>query len=311
MIKERVQEHRLRLVIAGVVIAGIVLLLRFTGLPGTQLLRGAAGIKTTVAEVSVQDTSDLLALTAEGQASVAVRENTPSFSEEELTTDAFRQLSPLDGKGRPGPALLCAGKETFCKEKRTRLKTKPVGWHSVRYPSLGNEHLYERCHLLMYELSNLLDDKQNLMTGTRFLNKEGMQPYEKQIVEYIKRTDHHVMYRVTPVYSGEELLARGVLLEAKSVEDQGEGLSFCVYCFNVQDGIEIDYGTGESREAAVQTAPATPEVTVEYIGNKNTKKFHVAECASVRQMKDHNKVTGQTRESLIQSGYAPCANCRP
>ena len=191
---------------------------------------------------------------------------------------------------------------------------KPTGWHSIRYDGIvdGN-YLYNRCHLLMWKASSILDDNRNLITGTRYLNIEGMLPYEEELVDLIESTGFHVMYRVTPFFEGDNLVASGVLMEAKSVEDFGKGLQFCVYAYNVQPGIGIDYATGDSwlvkdPEPEPQVNPAAKE----YVVNKNTKKFHYPDCSSVGDMKPQNKkVVTETREELINQGYEPCGKCRP
>ena len=125
---------------------------------------------------------------------------------------------------------------------------KPSGWQTVKYDFVDGKYLYNRCHLLGYQLTGENANEQNLITGTRYLNVDGMLPFENMVADYVKETDNHVMYRVTPVFDGAELVARGVLMEAYSVEDGGDGVEFCVYCYNVQPGVKIDYATGDSEE---------------------------------------------------------------
>lgn len=184
-----------------------------------------------------------------GEAYVEVNGNVPFFTEEEQTTDAFETYSELDAYGRCGVAYANVCREIMPTEPRGSIgSVKPTGWHTVRYNGVveGN-YLYNRCHLIGYQLAGENANPQNLITGTRYLNTEGMLPFENAVNDYVDETGGHVLYRVTPVFEGDDLVASGVLMEAYSVEDGGAGLSFCVYCYNVQPGVEIDYDTGESR----------------------------------------------------------------
>lgn len=186
----------------------------------------------------------------DGSTSVVVlNNNVPEFSEEELTTDVYVSLSPLDELGRCGAAIGCFGPETIAKEERGSIgHIRPSGWHTIKYPEVISDlYLYNRCHLLMYKVSGILDDERNLITGTRYLNVESMLPLETKILDYIYETNNHVVYRVTPVFKGDNLVASGVKMEAYSVEDQGKGVCFNAYCYNVQPGIVINYATGESK----------------------------------------------------------------
>lgn len=179
---------------------------------------------------------------------VEINGNVPYFNAYDYTTETYYELSELDELGRCGTAEGCFGRETIAEGERGSIgHIKPSGWHTVKYAGIvdGN-YLYNRCHLLMWKLSGILDDERNLITGTRYMNVEGMLPFEEELVNYVQSTGNHVLYRVTPDFQGDELVARGVYMEAVSVEDIGEGISFNVYCFNVQPGITIDYLTGES-----------------------------------------------------------------
>lgn len=178
---------------------------------------------------------------------VTVNQNVPYFTPEEMTTEAFEQYSDQDILGRCGTAYACIGTELMPDEERGTIgSVKPSGWHTVKYDCVDGKYLYNRCHLIGYQLSGENANEKNLITGTRYLNTEGMLPFENEVAEYVKESGNHVMYRVTPIYEESNLLADGVLMEAWSVEDQGEGISFCVYVYNVQPGIGIDYATGES-----------------------------------------------------------------
>lgn len=186
-----------------------------------------------------------------GTAYVEINGNVPYFTGEDMTTDAYETYSPLDALGRCGVAVSCIGEELMPTEDRGSIgQVKPSGWHTVKYDFVDGKYLYNRCHLIGYQLTGENANRENLITGTRYLNVEGMLPFENMVADYIKETGNHVMYRVTPIFEGDELVARGVLMEAKSVEDNGAGILFCVYVYNNQPGVEIDYLTGESKLAS-------------------------------------------------------------
>lgn len=188
----------------------------------------------------------------QGAAWVEVNDNSPYFTpEEQADARAFERYAPLDALGRCGPAYACVGEELMPTEPRGAIGAiRPTGWHTVRYDDLvEGKYLYNRCHLLGYQLTGENDNPENLITGTRFLNIRGMQPFENQVASYIRRTGNHVLCRVTPVFRGDDLLAAGVLMEGLSVEDQGAGVRFCVFAYNVQPGVWIDYATGQSARA--------------------------------------------------------------
>ncbi len=189
---------------------------------------------------------------------VEVNDNNPYFEDEELTTDAFEIYSNLDDLGRCGTAYANICQEIMPTEKRGEIgQIKPSGWHTVKYPEqITEKYLYNRCHLIAYQLAGENANEKNLITGTRYMNATGMVPFENEVADYVKETDHHVLYRVTPVFEGENLVASGVLIEAESVEDQGTGVKFCVFCYNVQPGIGIDYATGDSWVADTEVAQA-------------------------------------------------------
>ena len=271
----------------------------------------------------------------------------PYFTSDNLTTEAFENYSELDALGRCGVAYANVCLETMPTEKRGSIsEVKPTGWHSVKYDNVDGKSLYNRCHLIGYQLTAENANQQNLITGTRYLNVDGMLPFENMVADYVKETDNHVLYRVTPIFTGDNLVADGVLMEGYSVEDEGDGICFCVYAYNVQPGITIDYATGDSwlssekgnsdsssggnsavsqsaadksgtQQAAVQTesvkeTSAPVSTGTEYILNTNTKKFHYPSCSSVKQMKASNKkeYTG-SRDNLIAQGYDPCKKCNP
>ena len=243
--------------------------------------------------------------------------NEPQFTDSDKARGGFEEYSPLDSLGRCGVAFALIGTETMPTEERGSIgSVKPSGWHTVRYNGVvdGN-YLYNRCHLIGYQLAGENANPKNLITGTRYLNVEGMLPFEDEVASYVDRTGNHVLYRVTPVFDGSNLVANGVQMEAWSVEDGGKGVSFNVFCYNVQPGISIDYATGDSALAEGQAAAetATEDTTqASYVLNTNTKKFHLPSCSSIAKMKDSNKqsFTG-TRQELIDKGYSPCGKCNP
>lgn len=253
---------------------------------------------------------------------VVLNDNQPDFEESDYTTDSYEEYSELDSLGRCGVATANVGKDIMPTEKRGEIgPVKPSGWHTVKYDCVEGKFLYNRCHLIGYQLSGENANKKNLMTGTRYLNVEGMLPFENKVAEYVKETDNHVLYRVTPVYEGDDLVASGVQMEGWSVEDEGEGICFNVFAYNNQPGVEIDYATGESclsgetpSEPVEKTKePGDKSETAEtFIMNTNTRKFHKPSCSSVSDTKAKNKETFEgERSELLEKGYEPCQRCRP
>ena len=178
---------------------------------------------------------------------VIINNNDPNFPEEDFNSNSFEKYSELDSLGRCGVAYANVSKETMPTEARGEIsKVKPTGWHTVKYDCVEGKYLYNRCHLIGYQLTAENANKQNLITGTRYLNVDGMLPFENQVAEYVKQENGHVLYRVTPIFEGNNLVANGVQMEAESVEDKGEKVKFNVYAYNVQPNIKIDYSTGNS-----------------------------------------------------------------
>ena len=289
-------------------------------LAGALLCSGCAGTAGTQdAELSHSESRSVSGTPAEenpsalwdGQPYTAVNGNVPGFSEKDLTAASFESYSELDSLGRCGTAFACLGQDLMPRGERGDISgIHPTGWHSVQYDFIDGKNLYNRCHLIGWQLSGEDANRKNLITGTRYMNVEGMLPFENMVADYIKETGCHVLYRVTPVFQGSNLVADGVLMEAMSVEDQGESISFCVFVPNVQPGVAIDYSDGSSRPADSQSSPENEEAI--YIVNTNTRRFHLPSCSSVREMKESNRenFTG-SREELIEEGYIPCGKCRP
>lgn len=184
-----------------------------------------------------------------GNAAVTINSNMPFFEAEEITDKSFESYSELDYLGRCGAATASLSRDTMPTEERGKIgMIKPSGWHISKYDFIDGKYLYNRCHLIGYQLSGENANEKNLITGTRYLNVTGMLPYENKVAAYIRKTGNHVMYRVTPIFDGANLLCDGVLIEAFSVEDNGKGICFNVFCYNVQPGVVIDYTTGDNYE---------------------------------------------------------------
>ena len=282
-----------------------------------------------------------------GSPYVEINNNIPFFTD--YPTESFEFYSSLDELGRCGVAYANISTDLMPTEKRGEIgSVRPSGWHTVKYNDLIKDlYLYNRCHLIGYQLTGENANERNLITGTRYMNTEGMEPFESRVANYISSRNAHVLYRVTPIFDENDLLARGVLMEAYSTDDNGAGICFCVFCYNVQPGIGINYADGDSwviEEAVTEavttvTEPVTESQTEEpeiiklepveqqepverempseeksqtYILNTNTKKFHYPSCSSVNSMKDKNKqeYTG-SRDDIIAMGYDPCKRCYP
>ena len=273
---------------------------------------------------------------------VEIDNNTPSFTADDATTEAFQSFSQLDRLGRCGTAYACLGPETLPTDARGDIsEVHPSGWVQNFYDFIEDESLYNRSHLIAHCLSGQDANEKNLITGTRHFNADVMEPVEAMVLNYIEQTGNHVLYRVTPVFEGDELVARGVQIEALSMEDGGQGVSLNVFLRNIQPGVAIDYATGDNWAdgTAAQGSSSTPApasvatlapiyatvasdegtdnaaetpATVTYVVNKNTGKFHYPSCSSVPKIKAKNRMdSDQTRDELIAQGYLPCKNCNP
>jgi DNA-entry nuclease len=285
------------------------------------VLTGCQGAEAQTLSFSLEDVPAY-----SGEPYVVLDGNEPAFSQEDRTsTTSFESYSPLDALGRCGTAYANVGTDLMPTEDRGDIgQVKPTGWHTVKYDCVDGKYLYNRCHLIGYQLTGENANEENLITGTRYLNVEGMLPFEDLVADYVQETDNHVLYRVTPVFEGDNLVASGVQMEGWSVEDEGEGVCFNVYVYNVQPGVTIDYATGESALASdvPESGTANPETAGEdsaqeqeettYILNTSSRKFHLPDCSSVSSMKEENKSTYTgSREDLIEQGYEPCGQCKP
>ena len=292
---------------------------------------GLSGLGGTQVSFSMEDLPEF-----SGEPYVVIDDNQPDFPQEDRTTESFESYSPLDFLGRCGTAYANVGQDLMPTEDRGQIgQVKPSGWQTVKYDIVDGKYLYNRCHLIGYQLTGENANEENLITGTRYMNVEGMLPFEDEVADYVQETGNHVLYRVTPVFEDLNLVADGVQMEAYSVEDEGAGVCFNVYVYNVQPGVEINYATGDSwlsgEEPTEQETPAqtetepvgedsgttentqsqTPAETT-YILNTSSHKFHLPDCAGAASMSDANRqeYTG-SREDLIAQGYSPCGQCNP
>lgn len=277
-----------------------------------------------------------------GAAYVEINGNQPFFTEDEITDEAFESYSELDALGRCGVAFACIGIEIMPTEERGDIASvTPSGWeygglsNNNTYDFVENGYVYNRCHLIGFQLAGENDNERNLITGTRYLNIEGMLPFENMISDYVEDTENHVMYRVTPIYNGFDYVAQGVLMEGYSVEDNGWAICFCIFAYNVQPGVTIDYFTGVN----VANGEKLPEIDssddnrnevadegsdkgeddgdhsgeeVSYVLNTNSKKFHLPDSSCVGKINEENRKNYYgTKEELEADGYVACKLCKP
>ena len=312
--------------VIGIVFAG-------TGLKDFNPLKNISNV-TTYAETESKSSIDIKSIPEySGTPYVVINGGKPSFSEKDK--ERVEEYSELDKYGRCGTAFANVSKELMPTKPRESIRdVRPSGWHTVKYEKIiEDRYLYNRCHLIAYKLAGENANEKNLITGTRYFNVEGMLPFEDEVADYVKTTGNHVLYRVRPIFKGSDLVARGVQMEAESVEDNGKGVSFNVYCYNVQPGIRINYKDGSSRpesrvvvnknKLSKKNKTDKPKKSkkaetdngvkagIHYIANTNTKKFHISTCRCVKLMKAKNMYRSDNREELIDSGYIPCKVCRP
>ena len=289
---------------------------------------GSAAPAASASSNTENTEADLALLKYSGKPYAVVNGGIPSFSQ--TGTASWERYGELDRLGRCTAAEACIGRDIMPTLTRGPIgQIKPTGWHTAKYDFVDGKYLYNRCHLIGFQLTGENANERNLITGTRYLNTKGMLPFENMVADYIKDTGNHVMYRCTPVFAGNELVARGVHLEAYSVEDNGDGICFNVFIFNVQPGVKIDYLTGESSLEGESTTTPTPKPSVtpkptpkpspsstaqaqSYVLNTKTHVFHYASCRHVSSIKDANRknFTG-SRDALISDGFKPCGSCHP
>ncbi len=236
-----------------------------------------------------------------GQAAVEVNGNVPFFKDYELIPGSFEYYGPLDELGRCDVCFASVSEDLMPTEERGSISSvTPTGWLNTTYEHIDGKYLYNRCHLIGFQLTGENANEKNLITGTRYLNIEGMLPFENAVAEYVEKTDDRVLYRVTPVFTGDNLVADGVLVEAWSVSDGGEGLSFCVYCYNVQPRVAIDYATGASARSGEELPDIGPQGVYRTPGGKS---YHLdAECGGKNSRET-------TMEAALAAGLKPCSKC--
>lgn len=238
---------------------------------------------------------------------IPLNDNLPEFTEDDLTTTAYEFYSALDALDRCGYTMACIGRELMPTEERGSIgQVKPTGWHTVKYDFVDGKYLYNRCHLIGFQLTGENANDRNLITGTRYMNVDGMLPFENMVADYIKETGNHVIYRVTPIFEGENLVASGVQMEAYSVEDDGDGICFNVYVYNKQPGVTIDYYTGVSYETDTYNAANAKD----YVLNMKEKVFHVETCSARYDIENPREFNGD-RDALLNCGYKTCKSCKP
>ena len=298
-------------------------------LMGALLVGGLCPLPRPAMAVSLDEAVALAPTVTQDDFWIEVDNNLPSFSPEVVVAECFESYSELDSLGRCGAALACIGPDLLPTEQRSSIgMVKPSGWQIAKYDFVDGAYLYNRCHLIAFKLSGQNANELNLITGTRAMNIQGMDPFEDIVLDYIRATGNHVLYRVTPVFEGDNLVASGVQMEGWSVEDGGAGVCFNVFVYNRQPGVVIDYATGanwlddlsipeavavvEQPTEETTAQPAQDDAAITYILNTNTHKFHVPGCSSVRDMKESNKLPfSGSRDEAIAQGYVPCKRCNP
>lgn len=283
---------------------------------GSITIEDNSGIGTSASPVgTICSLSDIPRFS--GEAFVYVNGGEPKFTAEDLTTDSYESYGALDALGRCTVCIASVGVDIMPTEERESISSvTPSGWINVKYDTdlVDGGYLYNRCHLIGFQLTGENANSENLITGTRYLNIEGMLPFENMIARYVKESENHVLFRVTPVFDGNNLVASGVLMEAMSVEDEGEDLSFAVFAYNVQPGIVINYKTGESAlsKEGLPEEPVYEQGETLYVLNVSSRRVHRPECSGVADMKEHNKQeTYETFTSLIARGFKACGTCKP
>lgn len=238
---------------------------------------------------------------------IVINDNIPYFTKEDMTTQSFEKYSSLDELGRCTLAYANISQEIMPTSRRESIgQIKPTGWQTVKYDHVDGKYLYNRCHLIGFQLAGENANEKNLITGTRYMNVEGMLPFENMVSDYVKETDNHVLYRVTPFFEGNNLLASGVLMEAKSVEDLGEGIEFCVFVYNVQPGVVIDYSNGDSH---LDTDKISLDQVGVIRGNSRSKVYHCPGQKAYEDMADSKYlVTFQNEQEAIDAGYRKAKN---
>ncbi|MBQ5866619.1 MAG: DNA/RNA non-specific endonuclease [Oscillospiraceae bacterium] len=246
-----------------------------------------------------------------GEPFAVLEDNMPRFSLEDYVTQSYETYGDLDALNRCTYTVACIGRDLMPTQERENIgMVRPTGWVTAKYDFVDGKYLYNRCHLIGFQLTGENANERNLITGTRYMNVQGMLPFENMVADYIKETGNHVLYRVIPVFEGNNPLASGVTMEAWSVEDNGEGICFYVYAYNVQPGVEIDYTTGESRLA--EPVVGEGEDVKTYVVNTGSGKFHDDTCPQAISIKPENKESFETtRSQMLAWSFVPAGCCKP
>ena len=248
-----------------------------------------------------------------GEAYVILNDNLPLFSEDEYLAESYESYGELDALHRCTQAVACIGRDLMPTQDRGSIgQVKPSGWQTVIYDFVDGKYLYNRCHLIGFQLTGENANERNLITGTRYMNVEGMLPFENMVADYVKETGNHVLYRVLPIYDGDNLVANGVTMEAYSIEDGGEGICYYVYVYNVQPGVQIHYADGTSQEVTYADDPE--ETLVSYVVNTASGKFHLSTCPQADKIKAENREEYSdvvSRSQMIQWNFEPAGCCNP
>ena len=282
----------------GSVIVMILLLVLYFVLPGQEQAQVPVDLLEQIPEYS-------------GEPFAVLNGNIPLFTEEDNTTLSYESYDDLDALNRCTYTMACIGLDLMPTEPRGSIgQVKPTGWQTAKYDFVDGRYLYNRCHLIGFQLTGENANERNLITGTRYMNVQGMLPFENMVADYIKETGNHVLYRVVPVFEEDNMLASGATMEAWSVEDNGEGICFCVYVYNVQPGVEINYETGDSWLAAPVSADG--EAVQTYVVNTSSGKFHEESCAQWQSIKKENCQSFETtRSQMIAWSFIPAGCCNP
>ena len=292
----------------------LLLVLLILGALSSMVSCGIEIPEETIAETEPTVTAPEGILEYSGSPYAVIADNIPGFTDEDLTTDAFETFAELDELGRCGVTYANVCLELMPTESRGDISSVyPSGWDNNPYDFVEGKYVYNRCHLIGFQLTGENANERNLITGTRYMNVQGMLPFENMVADHVKEEEHHVLYRVTPVFDGENLVADGVQMEALCVEchetaDEDDDFFFNVYCFNVQPGVEIDYATGANwaSEAEYDGHAQT------YMVNTSSKKFHTEDCSNAGKMNEENRAEFVcTRQQLIDLGYVPAGCCNP
>ena len=297
----------------GSAVVVILLLVLYVMLPSQETEAPETNPPATVAQpVETAQTSqtDLLSQLPEysGETFAVLNGNQPLFTADDYTTTSYERYGELDSLNRCTYAVACVGEDLMPTGDRENIShIKPTGWNTDSYDFIEGGRLYNRSHLIAHQLTGENANEKNLITGTRYMNAEGMEPFESMVGDYIKETGNHVLYRVTPVFSQDNLIADGVVMEGWSVEDEGAGICFCVFLYNVQPGVEINYATGDSQLAPPVVADG--ELTEVFVVNLSSGKYHEESCPNWESIKDENRQSFETTRSQMNAWNFVAAGC--